>query len=268
MNFQKSLLMVLQYLNKPKQASIRLKAFTVLELLIVIAVSSILIGIAITKIKGMQDQSNIVKAQHELSVLQNAMELYYSMNTRQYPPTSTSVGASYLVNSTPQTIPNPLYDPFAAANMEYNYMLSSNGQYYIIYSVGATKQGSVSAIDNSGNVSANASTICVTTGTGCQCQAQGLEAYRGACSTTITIVAATYGSNCGCGYNNVGSSVAALCNGKVSCSFVEGNGEFGDCSSGCAKNFVVSYECSGSSSKSVQEPSRSGENYTVSLSCP
>jgi len=54
------------------------KGFTIIELVIVISVLIILIGIAIPRMKGMQDSSNIVRAKKELQTLQAAVESYYT----------------------------------------------------------------------------------------------------------------------------------------------------------------------------------------------
>jgi ornithine carbamoyltransferase len=62
------------------------KGFTLIEMLIVIAVISILIGIALPRFKGMQDEGNIAKAKGELRTLQTAVESYRIHNTA-YPAT-------------------------------------------------------------------------------------------------------------------------------------------------------------------------------------
>mgnify|MGYP000748903584 CR=1 FL=1 len=67
------------------------KAFTIIELLVVIAVISIIIGIAVPRIKGMQDQANVSKAEGETKTLQAAVESYYiNQNPNAYPATSTT----------------------------------------------------------------------------------------------------------------------------------------------------------------------------------
>jgi len=114
------------------------KGFTILEILVVLSVIAILIGIAVPRLKGMQDQANISKAKAELRALQAAIVSYYTNTSpNAYPPTSTTVGATYLTTATPQIISSPLYDPWGATSTtEYKYVLSSNGKYYVIGSVG------------------------------------------------------------------------------------------------------------------------------------
>jgi len=114
------------------------KGFTILEIMVVLAVIVIIIGIAGARSKGMKDQALISRANTELKQLQLAVvSYYYNSSPHVYPPTSTTVAASYLVSANPQIIRSSLYDPWGAtATTEYNYVLSSNGQYYAISSVG------------------------------------------------------------------------------------------------------------------------------------
>jgi type II secretion system protein G len=112
------------------------QGFTLIELLVVISVIAILVGIAIPRFKGMQDEANLTKAKSELRVLQTAIESYYMNQSNSYPATSTTVAASTLNSTTPLIIGEPLLDPFESAT-EYNYILSSNGTYYVAMSTGA-----------------------------------------------------------------------------------------------------------------------------------
>jgi prepilin-type N-terminal cleavage/methylation domain-containing protein len=118
------------------------KAFTILELVIVLSVLVILIGIAIPRIKGMQQAGQIAQVKAELQTMQTAVESYYSNSSpHMYPGASnamtTTLGANYLTSATPQIISSPLYDPFnPTASTEYNYYLSTNGAYYVISSIG------------------------------------------------------------------------------------------------------------------------------------
>jgi len=127
-----------------------------IELLLVIVVLGILIGIAIPKIKGMQQNGNIVKAKKEVATIMTALESYYTFNSNSYPVATTPITnlqATYLLNATPSMIGNLVYDPFAASNTEYSYVSSSNGQYYIVWSVSLAGVNQPTGISNSGVIS-------------------------------------------------------------------------------------------------------------------
>lgn len=133
------------------------KGFTILELLIVIAVIAILVGIALPRFKGMQDEGNIAKAKGELRMLQTAVESYYIHN-------GSMPALSDLTTAVPQIAPSTLpTDPFGSGD-DTNYTLSSNGAHFVIYSDGPAGTGSAS-INSSGVVSAAANTVYVTNGT-------------------------------------------------------------------------------------------------------
>jgi len=115
------------------------KGFTLIELLIVIAVISILIGIALPRFKGMQDEGNIAAAKGELRTLQVAVESYYLHNTNTYP---SSITGTNLTGQTPQIVAALPTDPF---NPGSNYGYDRGGTenlYYVIYSVGPAGNGS------------------------------------------------------------------------------------------------------------------------------
>ena len=116
------------------------KAFTIIELVIVISVLIILIGITIPSMRGMQQSGMIVKIKKELQTFQAAVESYYTNSSpNAYPMTpgsgSAVMGANYLVTASPQIITSPLLDPYDPG-YEYWYFLSANGQYYVIASQG------------------------------------------------------------------------------------------------------------------------------------
>jgi len=119
------------------------KGFTLIEILIVIAVISILIGIALPRFKGMQQEGNIAKAKGELRTLQTATESYYMHNSNTYP---TSLSA--LTGQVPGIVSSIPNDPFQSTSSNYSYI--ANGGYYAIYSIGPKGDGSVSAVTNTG----------------------------------------------------------------------------------------------------------------------
>lgn len=129
----------------------RKKGFTIIELLVVISVISILIGIAIPRFKGMQDQANLTKAEAETRVLQTALESYYiNQNPNAYPATSTTICASSLNSASPLIVDVPLYDPFRTSGTEYNYIKSSNGLYYVVFSYGIDGAADITGISDAG----------------------------------------------------------------------------------------------------------------------
>ena len=56
------------------------KGFTIIELLIVIAVISILVGIALPRFRGMREEGLIAQAKGELRTIQTALESYFIHN--------------------------------------------------------------------------------------------------------------------------------------------------------------------------------------------
>ncbi|UCD15788.1 MAG: type II secretion system protein GspG [Candidatus Omnitrophota bacterium] len=119
--------------------------FTIIELLIVIAVISILIGIALPRFKGMQDEGNIAKAKAELRTLQIAVESYYIHNENEYPATGSATLETELSDdaNVPVIIDEVPTDPFSATSADYVWVLGgTNDKFYIIYSVGPDGNGS------------------------------------------------------------------------------------------------------------------------------
>ncbi len=120
-----------------KKMNAKNKGFTILEILVVLAVLAILIGIAIPRIKGMQDQANISKVRSELKTIQTAIESYYINKNNTYPDSAPDITKRILgEDAIPQILPGVLYDPFAAAETEYGYVKDIDGKHYVIYSVG------------------------------------------------------------------------------------------------------------------------------------
>jgi len=118
------------------------RGFTIIELLIVIAVISILIGIALPRFKGMQEEGNIARAKGELRTLQTAVESYYIHNNNAYPATGSAALQTALAAATPNIINYVPTDPFGGT-ADYVYVMGgTNSKFYIIYSVGPGGNGS------------------------------------------------------------------------------------------------------------------------------
>ena len=131
------------------------RAFTLIEMMIVIAVIAILVGIALPHFRGMQEEGWSVKAAGELRTLATAIESYYIHNSNQYPSQRTS-GAqtdwqSNLPGNGPTIVVSELHDPFEASRTaEYCYLTSaaSNSQYYVVFSTGPDSEIDITAIND------------------------------------------------------------------------------------------------------------------------
>ena len=137
------------------------KGFTIIELLIVIAVIAILVGIALPRFKGMRDEGNITRAKGELRTLQTAVESY-RIHTGAYP--AAAGFEATLIAATPQIFSAAMNDPFAAAGTPYVLVLSSGttGNFYAVYSVGPGGNGTVSAVsDTTGAVTETNGSSCI-----------------------------------------------------------------------------------------------------------
>ena len=131
------------------------KGFTILELLIVIAVIAILTGIALPRFKGMQDEGNIAKARGELRMLQTAIESYRVHNNAL--PASLTNLQTAVPQIAPTTIPT---DPFGGANYGYN----TAGDFFVVYSIGPGGTGGSASITSAGVASDTQQAIYATNG--------------------------------------------------------------------------------------------------------
>jgi general secretion pathway protein G len=79
--------------------SVRLKAFTLLELMVVVVILGILAAFVVPRISKRPEDARVTKARIEISNLEQALELYY-LDTGMYP--STEQGLRALIEQ-PQT---------------------------------------------------------------------------------------------------------------------------------------------------------------------
>jgi len=120
------------------------KGFTLIEMLIVMAVVSILIAIIIPSYRGMQQDAWHAKAEKELQTMQAAVESFYRHNNR-YPDAIAD-----LTTASPRILTKLLDDPWKtvdAGNGKYTYGYfigdtNNFGPYYVLYSK------SIDGIDN------------------------------------------------------------------------------------------------------------------------
>jgi prepilin-type N-terminal cleavage/methylation domain-containing protein len=142
------------------------KAFTLIELLIVMAVIAILIAIAIPSFRGMQNEARKTKAQGDVRVVKIAVESYYKNHANLYPAEANY--QTTLLGASPRILESNLYDPFGATSTTTYVYDTSTGDpttahYYVIYSVGPNGDGTA-AVDNSGIVSASGEAIWESNG--------------------------------------------------------------------------------------------------------
>ena len=108
------------------------RGFTIIELLIVMAVIAILVGIAIPSFRAMQTEAWRTKAEGDVRVLKIALESLYK-NTGFFPAVADT-WQNDLTNASPRVLESVLNDPFNPGK-SYKYTLA--GSYYVVYSVGA-----------------------------------------------------------------------------------------------------------------------------------
>lgn len=132
------------------------KGFTIIELLIVIAIIAALVGIALPRLRSMQSEGDYAKVAGELRTLQAGVESFYVHNSRQYPNPSTSVTTAWqtsLTGATPQIIASALDDPFKPGT-PYGYATdtasATTAKYYVIVSAGPDGAIDLTGINTSG----------------------------------------------------------------------------------------------------------------------
>lgn len=130
------------------------KGFTLIELVIVLAVIAILLGVIIPAYKGMQEEGQYSEAEAELNTLKTAVISYYRHNG-SYPSNIHSV----LTAASPKIITETLDDPFKTDasttpnTYGYNYGTESGfGDWFYIYSKGPDLVGGTSFDTNDDRV--------------------------------------------------------------------------------------------------------------------
>jgi len=127
------------------------RGFTIIELLIVMAVIAILVSIGIPSFRAMQTEGWKTKSEKDVMALKIAVEAYYK-NHGAFP--AESGYQTTLLSEVPPMLESSLDDPFKPGT-PYVYDLSPNGSYYVIYSVGVGGSGAMSVLDT-GNVTVSA----------------------------------------------------------------------------------------------------------------
>lgn len=111
------------------------KGFTLVELVIVMAVIALILSVVIPNLRGMQQEGQITKAESELQTLKTAVVSYWRNNGNAYPGNITSD----LTGASPTVITASLVDPFNTDNGTYGYDTGTDtnfGPYFVIYTKG------------------------------------------------------------------------------------------------------------------------------------
>lgn len=122
------------------------KAFTLVELMVVITVIAILMTIAIVSFTRIQKQARDTKRKADIRTLQTALQAYYTEN-QTYPISTTEASAFDALTSslTPNYISNIPRGPGGTANLaypDYTYVSSTNGFTYAVCASLETATGS------------------------------------------------------------------------------------------------------------------------------
>ena len=138
------------------------RAFTLIEMLIVIVVISILVGVLLPNFRGTQDEANTQRARAEMRTLATALESYYIHNSNAYPSALTS-----LTTASPRIINRVPTDPFNGSTA-YQYATSSG--YYVVWSYGIDRTAGITGVSSAGALTGTqGDDLCVTNGTATTC---------------------------------------------------------------------------------------------------
>lgn len=116
------------------------KAFTLIEILIVVLVIGIIAAVAIPSLNNVSARNNTAKAKADVRALQVAIENYYLYNNSLYPSS-----LSALTTAVPVIVKSLPNDPFSGTAYAYN--RSPNGKYFVVYSAGPSRGGSAYVSD-------------------------------------------------------------------------------------------------------------------------
>lgn len=137
------------------------KGFTLVEMLIVIAILAILYAMAAANVLGLQYEAKIARVKGDLKTLELALNSYFK-NHKVCPVKDGYQTA--LLQAKYNILNGYLYDPFGSTvNTQYSYDTSGNDFYYVAYSVGLGRNGSAT-VSNNGKVGIENEPILVTNG--------------------------------------------------------------------------------------------------------
>jgi len=137
------------------------RGFTLIEIMIVLAILSILYSIAAANVMGLQTEAKVSRANGDLLTLKQALDSYIKNNS--VCPKKDDY-QRVLIMETPTIITGNLFDPFAKTmNTLYSFNVSGNKESYVVYSIGPNKNGDAT-VGNDGRVVTQGSAIFATNG--------------------------------------------------------------------------------------------------------
>lgn len=113
------------------------KGFSLVELVIVMAVIALILSIAIPNFRAMQQEGSLTKVEGDLDTLKVAVTSYWRNNNQSYP---TNIHTD-LTAATPSVITKTLADPWTtdSTNTTYGFLKGNDatfGDYFYIYTKG------------------------------------------------------------------------------------------------------------------------------------
>lgn len=113
------------------------KGFSVVELVIVLAVIALILSITVPNFRSMQQEGSLTKAEGDLDTIKIAVTSYWRNNSKAYPANIHTA----LTSTNPAVITKVLTDPWVsdAATGTYAYTTGSDsafGDYFIVYTKG------------------------------------------------------------------------------------------------------------------------------------
>lgn len=125
--------------------------FTLLEVIVVVAIIGVISVIAVPNFRRMRANANIFRAKGDLEMLKTAVEFYMvHQDPAKYPATTDQLWQVFLKDATPRIVEKALYDPFRSGDEEYRYVRSDNGAYYALWSYGIDEASSITGIGDDG----------------------------------------------------------------------------------------------------------------------
>ncbi len=123
--------------------------FSILELLIIMAVMSVITTFALPSFKGMKTKASVAKAEKEIQTLKSVVESYYRHDN------AIPKSLSDLYAASPALMTKDMEDPFHTVGTTYkyvyNYGINGSGQYiYIIVSQGPDGNYVAPTVKNNG----------------------------------------------------------------------------------------------------------------------